>query len=746
MAGFKNCYYNRRTSEIFLKEQDSTGGWQKFKYHNWCYIEDPEKKSTITDIYKVPVKKFPFDKKEDIQGIKDSGLVIAESDLRPEVKFMHERYDDMDLQVDIDKWNICFFDIEVAGSSKFYDEHEIQIRILEKAIFQTISLFEFDTKFKNKDDYEVFDEEQNCWVKFADSCYVSYEFPAPEKALWPINLVTCYSTKKKQSFTFGLKPLFGLGKDEPINYATCKNEIDLIDKFTRWFHKQEFDILTGWNSVSYDVPYIINRCTNLHGDLDDEDDDNTNKLPAWESRLSPFNKMPESRQLSDRKLKDVDLGSSYDIPGLYSIDYMEIYKTFGNHPPMPSYSLNYVSNFVLGDKKLDYDGSINETYKYDWLNFTRYNIKDVMLIVRMEEKCKLFPLLIEYAFDCIVTLDKIQNKVPTTTGYILRFLHKTNRVLNDKKDKHEDWWAKEECYKIKKPDGSIYYQNTEWEDKKEFNKYLVKDRWLKGEQSGSIFEEINIYWKAKTVKGKTYSAFDMFKKDMTEFKKWPHPFEEFHVKAGYCYDYPGRFDDDMSFDITSSYPHHIMMFNISPEVVVRHPTQAQIDSGEVILSDVNEVGFLRTDDAIMPNVVRQVFAERKMWKDKEAEAIAAGDDDLASLCHNRNITKKTIINSIYGVSLAEGFHLYNPDCARAICMCARVTLRDWLSKYMNEYYLSKQILKDMNEFFPTVIITVNNKDYTYLKSDKIIVMRNNQEIEIEAKDFNIETDMLGLAA
>lgn len=77
------------------------------------------------------------------------------------------------------------------------------------------------------------------------------------------------------------------------------------------------------------------------------------------------------------------------------------------------------------------------------------------------------------------------------------------------------------------------------------------------------------------------------------------PFEKFHVKAGYCYDYPGRFDDCMSFDITSSYPHHIMQFNISPETVVRHPTKEQIESGEVIMSDVAEVGFLRTDDAIL---------------------------------------------------------------------------------------------------------------------------------------------------
>jgi hypothetical protein len=120
--------------------------------------------------------------------------------------------------------------------------------------------------------------------------------------------------------------------------------------------------------------------------------------------------------------------------------------------------------------------------------------------------------------------------------------------------------------------------------------------------------------------------------------------------------------------------------------------------------------------------------------------------ELANLCHNRQMTKKLIINSMYGVSLAQGFHFYDPDIARCICRCARVTLRDWLSRYCNEYYISTKLLNDMNKYFPTIIITVNNIDYAYLRDDKITVMRNNNIIEIEAKDFNKDTDLLGLAA
>ena len=735
--GFKNCYFDRVKNKILLKEQGSKD-WVTYDYKPWCYVSDPSGKSNITDIYKNPVKKFPYTRKEQIEPHKMSAnCIIAESDLRPEVKFMHERYDFANLEVDINDWNICLFDIEVAGSSKYYDDQPIEIRNLDKQIFKTVELYVFDMKYP-KDEFEVFDIENNIWTSFANSCFASYEFPAPEKADWPINLITCYSTREKKRFTFGLKPYTGdKDKLEDTTYIYCRSEQDLIKKWVSWFRNMDFDIISGWNSVSYDIPYIINRCQKLRSI--------TQKNIYWERALSPFSMDPVKHEIHDRKLEGVDLGATFEIPGLYSIDFMELYKTFGKHDPLPSYSLNFVANLVLGDQKLKYDGSINEAYKNDWNNFVCYNIKDVTLLERFFYKLKLFELIIEYAYDCIVTLDKIYNKVPTTTGYILRFLHKTNRVLNDKKENHEDWWAKEECYKIPQPDGSIYYQNTEWEDDNpEFRKYLIMTDISKGKDISLFNDEIVKLWKPKKIKGIQKTSMDMFRMAYKEFKKWPHPFPEFQVKAGYCYDYPGRHDDDMSFDITSSYPHHIMQFNISPECKVIHPRKEDIESGKVILTDVNEVGFLRTDDAILPNVVKKVFDERKHYKDLQEEAENAGNTELANLYDNRQGVKKIIINSVYGVSLATGFHLYDPDCARVICRSARVTLRDWLTRYLNEYYVSKAIIKDVEKEYYKVTLTAGGEEHTFFYYDKINVMRNGKEMTIRAYEFNKETDLLGI--
>lgn len=728
MNGYKNCYYDFKKNKIYLKEQGKVG-WSEHDYMPWCYITDETGEGAYKDIYKKSLKRHACKDikevgkyKDTIARFKESGITVAELDLTPVVKFMHERYDKEEISVDINDWNICFFDIEVAGSSKYYDEQLIDIRLPnDPKSNETVELYKFDTQYRHKNRYEVFDIEQHCWVKFADSCFVSYEFPAPEKAEWPMNLITCYSSRTKQTYTWGLKPYFGEIKELP-NYIACKNEWDLFNRWTSWFKHQDFDIITGWNSESYDIPYIINRCRKLR-DLNPE-----NKA-ILERRLSPFNKDPEAEEKRDRKLEDVDLGTKFNIPGLYSIDYMEVYKTFGNHPPMPSYSLNYVSNFELKDTKLEYSGSINETYKYEWDRFAQYNRKDVLLPVRIEEKNKLFPLLIEYAFNCIVTLDRVSNKVPTTTGYILKFLHNKGQVLNDKKKSHDDWWAKEGCYKIKLPDGSTYYQNTEWEnDNKEFKKFLLLNRIHHSENPDIEIEnsraDISEFWKPKTIKGVRRTTAQLFTAAYDEFKLWPHPFPKFQTKAGYCYDFPGRYDDCMSFDITSSYPHHIMMFNLSPEVKVIHPSAADVLSGKVILTDVNEVGFLRTDDAILPSIVKQVFGERKIWKDKEEAAIDAGDMELAALCHNRQMTKKLIINSVYGVSLAPTFHLYDPDVARCICRCARVTLRDWLSRYGNAYYTSTKMIKDIEKYYG---ITLKNKTPLQLKNRESAIVHNDTD-------------------
>lgn len=500
-------------------------------------------------------------------------------------------------------------------------------------------------------------------------------------------MITCWSSKTDQTYTWGLGHYTG---DNPIvkNFRGFDDETALITDWLKWFDKQAFDLWSGWNSKLFDVPYIVNRIKNIREKLGIE--------KPIENKLSPVAKAPIKQDVTDR-LTGSKRGETYEIPGLLHHDYMDLYVTFAKHDPLPSYSLNYVTNLELGEGKLEYEGTINTIYKENFNLFTEYNVQDVLLLVKLEKKLKLFALIIEYAYDCVTTLDKVFQKVPTTEGYILKFIHKQNKLMNDRKDHHTDWWHNEECYKVT-TNGQTYYQNCYWEDGK-------------------------------------------------------FSFDEFAIKAGYCYDFPGRYDNCMSFDITSSYPHHIMQFNISPEVKVIHPTLEQINSGEVIPTDINELGFKRTTDAILPNLVKMVFDERKHYKDLKKQAHKDGNKDLEDLYDARQGVKKIIINSMYGVCLTSSFHLYDIDCARAITRCARVTLRDWLSKSINDYYPTKGFIGELEKEFG---LTFKDKTPLVCKNRDVMAVHNdtdsvylcfNEAIERLVKEgvsFNTEDEKRGV--
>ena len=607
--------------------------------------------------------------------------------MKEEVKFLHDNYDKEKLEVDLSKWNICIFDIEVAVSGKFNDDHKLKVELDGKEY--EITCGQINEQFRKKNP-QVFDEEMGKWVQFSDSCYVSIEgFPYAEKAEVPINLITCYSTKTKQTYTWGLGEYTGTDKTV-TNYRAFKTEIGMLKDWLRWFHEQCFDMWTGWNSELFDVPYIINRIRKLreiHGI----------KGPI-ENALSDVGQDPIFKEIIDR-FSNSKMGITYNIPGLLHHDYMNLYKKFAKHDPLPTYSLNYVTMKDLGEGKLDYEGSILDTYKHDWNTFVEYNIKDVLLIVKLEAKCLLFNLIVEYCYDCVSTIDNVMMTVPTTEGYIIKYLHNNNMVMNDRPEELKDWWRDEGCYVVKDKFGKDYYQNTEWE-LPEFEEYLLKKEYDQTKIITPQMEKrIDELWKPKKIEGIMRTSMEQFGMAYNDYVQDPHPFKAFGVKAGYCYDFPGRYDNCMSFDITSSYPHHIMQFNISPETLVIHPTKEQIASGEVILTDVNEVGFRRTDNAILPTIIKMVFNERKHYKDLKKEAHKAGNKDLENLYDARQQVKKITINAMYGVCLTKSFHLYSIDCARAITRCARVTLRDWLSKSINDYYPTKGFISELEKEF-----------------------------------------------
>ncbi len=225
-------------------------------------------------------------------------------------------------------------------------------------------------------------------------------FPTPERAAVPINLITIYDTLTKTTHTWGLQ-----GKYEPKQpnsiYHQCKTEEDLILQFVDYWKTDYPDIASGWNSSGFDFPYIINRFIRLFGE-------------DFVNQLSPVG-VVRSRKVFTDMGKEVTIWS---ISGISLIDYMDLYKTF-SPGEKESFSLNYISELELGEGKIAYNAvSLSELAHTDWNLFVDYNIQDVHLLVKLEEKLKFLEIARMLSYKGCTNFEAALGKVSIVTGAV----------------------------------------------------------------------------------------------------------------------------------------------------------------------------------------------------------------------------------------------------------------------------------------------------------------------------------------
>lgn len=206
-------------------------------------------------------------------------------------------------------------------------------------------------------------------------------FPSIEKADKEITAITF---KYKNKFVvIGGQPY--TPKDENVTYIKAENEAQLLMKFIDCYKAVDPDIITGWNIEFFDIPYIINRITKVIGQ-------------EFANKLSPFNALREREVIIAGREHQV-----YDPVGVSVLDYMQLYRKF-TFVMRDSYSLNNIAHIELGQKKLDYSehDSLFDLYKKDWEKFIDYNIQDVELVARLEDKLKLIEQVLAIAYDAKV--------------------------------------------------------------------------------------------------------------------------------------------------------------------------------------------------------------------------------------------------------------------------------------------------------------------------------------------------------
>ena len=477
-------------------------------------------------------------------------------------------------------------------------------------------------------------------------------FPEPDEAAQPIISIACKNNIDNVYFVWG----FGdydvsksIMQECEVVYRKMDSEIHLLSDFLMWWNSPAHcpDVITGWNVRGFDVPYMVNRITKILGE-------------GQANRLSPWGHINERIM----KFKGRDL-TTYELYGIVTLDYMDMFKKFGYaYGPQESYSLNHISHVVLGEKKLSYEehSSLFGLYKADFQKFIDYNIKDVELVDRLEDKMGLITLVMTVAYKAGINYMDAFGTTAMWDTIIYRTLSSKNIYPNINKIPGNTEYVKA---------GSTVGANN--------HTHVTQD----GMRTGEVKES---------------------------------GFAGGYVKSPQI----GLHDWVVSFDLNSLYPNIIVQWNMSPETIISGTTLGVTpdtclngtntkNPDKTTSMAANGVHFKKDTVGVLPSLIIDYYAERRVIKDKmlaaqqerqgidpaEKQEIYRIERDMNRF-ENQQMAIKIMMNSLYGALGNKWFRYNDISMAEAITLSGQYAIR-FAEKTVNEY---------MNELLKTT-----DKDY-----------------------------------
>jgi len=237
-------------------------------------------------------------------------------------------------------------------------------------------------------------------------------FPEPGKAAEEVLVITIRDSSGYIVFGFG--DFTNTRTD--VKYIKCDNERDLLITFMDFWQKYYPDIITGWNTSFFDIPYLINRIRTILGD-------------TIAKKFSPWGIVHE-RTVEQYGKKN----SLYNVIGITNLDYLDLYRKF-TYANQEKYTLAHIA-FVEGvGSKVDYSeyDNLHTLYKRDFQKYVEYNIRDVELVHKLENKMKLIELAITMAFDAKVNFGDVFSQVRMWDTLIYNHLRERRLVMPPKK-------------------------------------------------------------------------------------------------------------------------------------------------------------------------------------------------------------------------------------------------------------------------------------------------------------------------
>jgi DNA polymerase elongation subunit (family B) len=253
-------------------------------------------------------------------------------------------------------------------------------------------------------------------------------FPEPEHANYPVISIVMKNNIDNIYYIWGLNEydpskceLEGVGPSN-IVWIQCANENELLHRFLAHWNSDRHcpDVITGWNSRFFDVPYLVNRVAKTLGE-------------DFAKKLSPWGLIQQREVTVKGRAQQF-----YELTGIAQLDYLELFKKFGySYGAQESYKLDHIAHVVLGERKLSYDEftGLHGLYKHNHQKFIDYNIKDVELVERLEDKMGLITLAMTMAYKGGVNYSDTLGTTAIWDSIIYRDLAKQGIVIVPNEEK-----------------------------------------------------------------------------------------------------------------------------------------------------------------------------------------------------------------------------------------------------------------------------------------------------------------------
>jgi len=585
-----DALFDKQRDRIHVVERvNGQRQYQEYPANYVFYYDDPKGKHRT--IYGTPVTRFAsrngkeFHKELKIQ----SGKRLWESDFKPVFRCLEENY----LNAEPPKLQTAFFDIEVD-----FDP--------ERGFSPVTDPFNKIT---------------------AITVYLDWMDKLVTLALPPKNM--SWQTAEEIAAKFDDTYIF-------------EREEDLLDTFLNLI--DDADILSGWNSEGYDIPYTVGRITRVLSK------DDTRRLCLW-------GQFPKQREFERFGAVNV----TFDLIGRVHMDYMQLYRKY-TYEERHSYSLDAIGEYELDERKTAYEGTLDQLYNKDFETFITYNRQDTRLLAKLDRKLRFLDLANTIAHDNTVLLQTTMGAVATTEQAIINEAHSQGLVVPNRKGREEDGETQAAGAYVAYPKTGMH----EWIGAIDINSLYPSAIRALNMGPETIVGQLrpimtDKYIQDKIAAGSSFAA------------AWEGLFGSLEYEAVMRGD-PGveitvDWEQDGTSDILSAADVWRLVF----------------DSNKPWTISANGTIFTYERKGIVPGLLERWYAERKQMQAKLKEAATPEDQEYWD---KRQLVKKINLNSLYGAILNPGCRFFDQRIGQSTTLTGR-TIAKHMDSFVNEAITGK---------------------------------------------------------